>query len=106
MKEPPSDINGREIKAGDLMRHPHFRDSRRRMHYLYHVAVMNHDGLAAVPYAEIVRGRSDGGRFYLRDGDRLTECCEIVESIIDDNLQTHWARPRDAKKAGKKGGKK
>lgn len=38
------DSKGVPIYPGDLLRTPHYRDRRRRQHYLYHTAVYHDDG--------------------------------------------------------------
>jgi len=90
----PRDCKGREIKPGDLLRSPHFRDRRRRLHYLYHVVVQCDGVLEAVPYAEVITGKKDGGRFWLNVDPRLVEDVEIIASVTHD----HEDRPASRKK--------
>lgn len=49
------DKNDRPIYAGDLLRSFHFRGARRKVYYLYHVAVWNpkEECLEAVPTSEL-----------------------------------------------------
>ena len=85
-----NDVNGREIREGDLLRTPHFRGARRQMFYLYHVAVLRDDRMFAVPAAHLA-----GASFVRGGGDCLVECLGDQTEIIDGYTNQWWhERPR------------
>lgn len=59
------DCNGVPIYPGDLFRTPHYRDRRRRQHYLYHTVVRHWDGqvwaLRLVPTSHLEPTKARGG---------------------------------------------
>ena len=59
------DCKGVPIYPGDLLRTPHFRDRRRRMHYLYHTVVQEtvegHAALRMVPAQHLEPTLISGG---------------------------------------------
>lgn len=80
------DLMDRPIHVGDLLRTFHFRDQRRRTHWLFHVVCWNasESCLEAVPYSELC-GPSNGGRFWIRPGETIQS--EIVAGpMIDGRL--------------------
>ncbi len=65
-REQYHDCKGVPIYAGDLIRTDHFRDRRRKLHYLYH-GVRERDGaLEMVPVTELATGKKDGGCCWLK----------------------------------------
>lgn len=96
MKTPPGgnafDRNNRPIYVGDLLKTFHFRSVRRWNYYLYHVACWNAEQkcMEAVPYSELATG-DNGGRFWIKPGDRL-EASEVIDGpMVDSRL--HNERP-------------
>lgn len=76
-----ADCKGVPIYPGDLLRTPHFRDRRRRMHYLYHTVVQEVvEGQAAlrmIPAAHLEPTRiSGGGAYWLSRG--LASEAEVI----------------------------
>lgn len=70
------DKRGVPIEPGDLLRSDHYRD-RRRMNYLYHVAVKEGDFLRAVPTKNLEPSkRNQGGDCLITE--QLAKCFEII----------------------------
>lgn len=89
MPEPVYDVKGREIREGDLLRSPHFRDSKRRKYYLWHMAAVDELRLLGIPVHELVPGRDRGGRFWLTQQNLDRYQCEIVHAT-----DGYFNRPR------------
>jgi hypothetical protein len=73
------DRNGVPIYPGDLIRSDHFRDRRRRMHYLYHVACWNeqHETIEMVPTCYLnPTTKPTGGRCWISEG--LMRIAEVI----------------------------
>ena len=80
------DCKGVPIMEGDLIRMFHFRDTRRRIHYLYH-AIRKRDGyLEAVPIVELATGKKDGGCFWIHAHSVDDICSEQDLTVIDGRL--------------------
>lgn len=87
------DKNGREIRPGDLVRSPHFRErQRRRMNYLYHTVVMENGRLWMVPTSHLEPTlASEGGKCLLR---WLHPEAEIIDGVYP------WWRDRPQVREG------
>jgi hypothetical protein len=55
------DMKGRPIIGGDLLRQYHFTGRRKKIHYLYHVAVPTKNGFDLVPTSHLDPSRVAGG---------------------------------------------
>lgn len=79
-----TDIRGKAIRIGDLLRTPDFIGPRRKQFYLYHMVCWNkaEQHLEAVPCAELAIGRR-GGRFWIRQSIINTVRGEIIDTIAD-----------------------
>ncbi len=91
------DRRGVPIYPGDLLRTPHFCDSRRRQHYLYHTAVYHDDGkcrgMRMVPTAELeptLRGR--GGNCLL--SQEIADTLEVIAGHGPGDCLCYTDRPR------------
>jgi hypothetical protein len=95
------DCNGVPIYPGDLLRTPHFRDRRRRLHYLYHVAVQEtvgkHVALRMVPTQHLEPTLVSGGGACL-----LSPEMAAAAEVIDGHGPGKVLDFRDRKKAVKK----
>ena len=69
------DRRGIPIMPGDLLRSIHFKDYRRRWHYLYHVV---NDEMVAVPLAQALGGRANGGDVPLARCPEFAAACDVV----------------------------
>jgi len=95
------DSNGREIKAGDLLKIPHFRAARRRRKvYMYKLVVrvtsdriIHKDG--AYLYAVDVGDIHDSGSLEKAHRCTLSCCeeCEIIDGGSVDGNDLFWERP-------------
>jgi hypothetical protein len=92
------DKKGYPIYPGDLLRSPHYRGARRKMHYLYHVAVMDGERLTMVPaqYLEPTIKRT-GGVCDL--GQHLADHIEIISGYGPADYLSFEGRPKRSTKA-------
>ena len=75
------DKRGIPIRVGDMLKTVHFKNYRRRWHYLYHVVYsLGTDGMVAIPLAQALGGKAQGGDVALRKGDPWVAGAEIVAS--------------------------
>lgn len=94
------DRNGIPIYQGDLLRTPHFRGRRRKMYYLYHVAVWDEEaqGMRMVPTVRLdPQLRCDpnhrGGDPLLADD--LAAQAEVIDGpAVDGEVRMYDERPR------------
>ena len=87
------DCRGVPIYPGDLLRTPHFRDSRRRKRYLYHVAVMYEGGMKMISVRDLEPTLAGhGGSAWLDDG--LAADAEIIDGHGPDGCLSFHDRPR------------
>lgn len=96
------DKRGIPIRVGDVLRSFHFKSYRRRLHYLYHVVCpLGTDGMVAIPLAQALGGKAEGGDVRLCEGDAWHELAEIVHSACGggSGFEFRKRRPR-AKKIG------
>ena len=75
MSEHVYDRRGIPIMPGDMLRSVHFKDYRRRWNYLYHVV---NDAMVAVPLAQAIGGKADGGDVPLRTNGEFASASEVV----------------------------
>ena len=100
------DSKGREIKAGDLLKVPHFTAARRRTRVFMHKLVVNVD--------EVMNITKDGKYLYAVDVtdiyrtgslDSASKCplsvihdCEIIDGGTVQGNDLFWERPRQKTK--------
>jgi hypothetical protein len=100
------DKHGIPIHIGDLLRTPHFRGPRRKLYYLYHVAVF--DQACCAMRMISVRHLDEGLRTHPdhRGGcplldDRLASEAEVIDGcMIDGKLWNERPRRERAKEVG------
>jgi hypothetical protein len=97
------DCNGVPIYPGDLLRTPHFRDSRRRMHYLYHVAVQidveGTPALRMIPASHLEPTKRAGGGACLLTRDMAAQC-EVISGAGPGDVLCFRDRRKAVKAAG------
>ena len=85
------DRNGVPIHPGDLLRTPHFRDRRRRQHYLYHTAVYHDDGTCrAMRMVPTLVGR--GGNCLL--SQQIADALEVIAGHGPGECLCYTDRPK------------
>ena len=96
------DKRGIPIHVGDLLKSFHFKSYRRRINYLYHVVFPLEDGsMVAIPLAQALGGRAQGGDVRFGPGDVWLEGVEIVAATVPDgNVGGFEFRKRAKRKGG------
>ena len=90
---PYHDRRGVPICAGDLIKTPHFTDTRRKRHYLYHVAVFEAGSWFMVPADWLAPSKKrDGGRCAL--SQRIVEASEVIHGNGPGDYLDYLDRPR------------
>lgn len=93
---PYFDMHGRKIEEGDLLRSPHFRGPRRKMFYLYHVAVVRDGRMWMVPTSHLA-----GESFKKGGGACPLSCLDGAVEIIDGHRNGWWYERPTKKRGGK-----
>lgn len=90
-----TDRHGREIKAGDIIRIPHFRAIRRRMIYMYKLVVRVDDDLKISESGHYLYAVDIADIWKKRSLDKASKCrlsvhddCEIIG--CGSNLDDLW----------------
>jgi hypothetical protein len=87
------DKKGVPIYPGDLIRSFHFRGARRKIYYLYHVAVLKNGRMWMVPTCYLDPTIKDtGGRCYLEQNNLLQ--AEVISGHGPEPYSDHEDRPR------------
>lgn len=100
MKSTPGSVydkKGRPIYPGDLLRSFHFRGARRKVYYLYHVAVWSEkwQTMEMVPTCYLEPSKPDtGGRCWLTQDAVDREQTEIIHGSGPGDLLSYEDRPR------------
>lgn len=92
------DCKGREIRPGDLLRSPHFREARyRRMNYLYHTVIVVWDKqnpyFRMVPTSQLEPTLVGNGGSCLLTPD-LANAAEIIAGHGPGDILSHYDRPK------------
>ena len=89
------DHRGVPIYPGDLLRTFHFRDRRRKKHYLYHVAVLCDDGMWLIPTSHLEPTLVAGGGTYQLSQTGITDYeIEVIHGHGPDDYLSFEDRPR------------
>lgn len=87
------DSKGVPIYPGDLLRTPHFRDRRGRLHYLYHTVVETDDRLEMVPTSHLEPSKRDGGgRCWL--SREMAGATRVISGYGPGDFLSYEDRPR------------
>ena len=91
------DRRGTPIHPGDLLRTPHFRDRRRRQHYLYHTVVVVDGGacraMRMVPTSELEPTLRDRGGVCLLSQE-IADTLEVIAGHGPGDCLCYTDRPR------------
>jgi hypothetical protein len=96
MKTKPGEVfdkHGIPIYPGDLLRTFHFRGKRRKIYYLYHVAVWDakYECMSMVPVSYLEPTRANrGGQCWLSQGIET----EIIDGTGPGDFLCHTERPK------------
>lgn len=89
------DINGVPIYRGDLIRTFHFRGPRRRIWYLYHVAVLKDGRLELAPTSHLEPTKIGGGGRCMASQSLLNDNkAEVISGSGPDGCLCFIDRPR------------
>lgn len=96
------DRRGIPICVGDLLKTVHFKSYKRRWHYLYHVVYpLGEDAMVAIPLAQALGGKAQGGDVPIRPGDPWCEQAEIVAETRGSGVDCGFEfRKRRARRKG------
>lgn len=87
------DMKGVPIYPGDLLRSFHFVGMRRKVHFLYHVAVADGAGMRMVPTCHLEpTKRAGGGETALSKG--MAAACEVIHGHGPGDILSFEDRPR------------
>lgn len=95
------DSTGREIKAGDLIKVPHFTAARRRKIFMYKLICRTDDRLTITEDGEYLYAVGVTDIYRTGSLDKAHKCplsvvgeCEIIDGGTVDNNDLFWERKR------------